>query len=131
MLKKESSAQPIDELRYNMYHKVKPITLDNLPPPSHSTKGNILKALYLIFLMINCLTNINEPDPHQYGYEIADAMIVPMIFHLLISDDLIPNCTTCTTCVRKTCPWRSQIVTCPLCSCRKSQTCDSVQCAKY
>ena len=37
VLQKGTSAQSMDELRYNNYHNVKTVPLDTFPPPSHST----------------------------------------------------------------------------------------------
>ena len=43
----------LDEMRYNMYHSSKSVSLEDLPPTSHSSRGHIPRALHAIYTMIS------------------------------------------------------------------------------
>ena len=130
VVKKGSTSATMDELRYSMYHSSKNIAVHEILSPSHSAKDHILRAYYMTYLWQNVLTKIKDPDPRQYGYEVIDGLMAPVTFHRLLSDDLLPNCTTCTSCVRNTCPCQAESVECyDFCSCRKNKSDSTHQCA--
>ena len=109
-------------MRYNMYHSSKSVSLEDLPSTPHSSRGHILRALHATYTMINCLPSVEDPDPRQYGYEHVNGSLVPIIFHRLVLEDLVPNCTACTSCVRSSCPCKSNNILCRnFCSVRETE----------
>ena len=93
----------MDEMRHKIYQSSKRMSLEDLPPTSHSTRGHILRACYATYIMINCLLTAPNTEPRQFGYEIVNWLLIPITFHRLVSDELVQNHLTCTTYVRASC----------------------------
>ena len=76
------------------------------------------------------LSSVKDPDPRQYGYELVNGFLVPIAFHRLIPEDLVSNYTACTSCVRSSCPCKSNNILCSdFCSCQRNRVGGTAQCA--
>ena len=73
------SIETLDELRYQMYHQRKTVTILDLPPTSHAAQGHILRAFYAAYIQMNCLENISL-DSLQYGFQMHEGTLEPKVF---------------------------------------------------
>ena len=110
----------MDDLRYDMYHNSKMVSIDQLPPTSYSLTGHLLRSFLATYKQINCLDNCFI-DPKQFGFEEVDGLLLPSSYYQLLPDDL-PQACSCKKCATVRCDCRKQGLPCCIFCCCHSQT---------
>ncbi len=118
VMKKGSTFETMDKLRYEIYHHSKSASFADLPPTSFSLKGHIMRAHYSVYQQLHCLDD-DSLDPHHYGFEEDDGLLIPITYHQLLPDNLPLDCN-CGKCATNRCPCRKQGVPCiSFCKCKQ------------
>ena len=114
------SIETLDDLRYQMYHQRKTVTILDLPPTSHAAKGHILRAFYSAYIQMNCLENVSL-DPLQYGFQMQEGTLEPKAFHRPLPDYMVIDCR-CVKCAISRCPCREEgLPCCAFCKCQTNE----------
>jgi hypothetical protein len=106
-----------------MYHQNKNQMIDQLPPTSAATRGQISRSFYFAFNQMNCLTG-TILDPKMYGFVESehDGSLMPSPCTRLLPEDLTLSCN-CIKCATKKCACRSlEIPCCAFCKCQATST---------
>lgn len=123
VLKPGSSCKTMDELRYQMYHQSKAVTIDQLPPTSAATLQHVRRGFYAAHIQMNCL-NGTSLCPLQYGFIEVDGLLMPDINIHMLPDDIAFTCS-CQKCASKRCVCRQNLAPCCVfCKCQS----DTSQC---
>jgi hypothetical protein len=121
VLKRGSPCKTTDELRYQMYHQSKAVTMDQLPPTSASTTGHIRRSFYAAYTQMNCLTGASL-DPKLYGFTETDGLLMPCPCTQMIPDNLALTCN-CQKCATKRCDCRRRgVPCCVFCKCQSESS---------
>ena len=107
--KPAANVKTMDELRFSLYHHSK-CGVTDLPPTSYTTKGHILRAFYTTHIQLHCF-DMPDTDPHNFGFEDVDGLLVPSRFYRIIPDDLPQSCT-CKKCATRRCICREAGISC-------------------
>jgi len=96
ILKKETKFKKTDQLRNELYHHSKSVSLQQLPPTGSATRPHILRAVYATNEIVSLLSTTHDRlDPTQYGFEEADDFLIPKMDAKWF-DKLSENTTTFT-----------------------------------
>ena len=81
VLKKGTKFKKMDQLRNELYHHRKSVSLQQLPPTSSATRLHILRAVYATNEMVSLLSTTHDRlDPTQYGFEEVDDLLTPKMW---------------------------------------------------
>ena len=95
--KPNTKCESFDELRYSEYKRS--IPLSELPPTSHSIRGHILRAFYLVRRCICLLDNVYpKMEPCNFGWQNVDDVLRPSKFLKFLPEDILLVCR-CKICV--------------------------------
>ena len=111
--------ESLEELRYQMYHQRKTVTILDLPPTSHAAKGHILRAFCATHTQIYCLENVSL-DPLQYGFKMHEGALEPDTYSRPLPEHMVINCN-CIRCASSCCPCRENgLPCCAFCKCQSN-----------
>ena len=114
------SIETLNDLRYQMYHQRKTVTILDLPPTSHAARGHILRAFYATYTQKNCLENASL-DPLKYGFQRQEGTLEAKAFHRPLPDHMAIDCR-CAKCATSRCPCREEgLPCCAFCKCQTNE----------
>ena len=119
VLKKGTKFKKMDQLRNELYHHSKSVSLQQLPPTSSATRLHILRAVYATNEMVSLLSTTHDRlDPTQYGFEELDDLLTPKMDTNPIPEQFATHCN-CLKCGTQRCPCRSNAEPCcSFCRCQ-------------
>ena len=106
-VKSNTEARTMNELRSEMYHKLKTKSHTNLPPTSQGIKPHIYWSLFCTHCIINSIQIIEGTcqmlNRLEWGFALDEDYIVPTYNWKCLKEDLTVVCD-CKQCARSTCP---------------------------
>ena len=121
VLKKGTNFKKMDQLRNELYHHSKSVSLQQLPPTSSATRLHILRAVYKHATneMVSLLSTTHDRlDPTQYGFEEVDDLLTPKMDANPIPEEFATYCI-CLKCGTQRCPClRNAEPCCSSCRCQ-------------
>lgn len=116
----EHDIEKMDGLRVKLYHQKKSVTLLDLPPTSHATKGHILRAFFLTYIQINCLGDLSLV-PTEYGFIMQNDSLLPDKLYRSLPENMTIICN-CGKCATQMCPCRQDSIRCCVfCKCQTNE----------
>ena len=103
ILKKGTKFKKMDQLRNELYHHSKSVSLQQLPTTSPATRLHILRAVYATNEMVSLLSTTHDRlDQTQYVFEEVDDLLQPKMDANPIREEFAIHCN-CVKCEIQRC----------------------------
>lgn len=93
ILKKGTTFKTVDQLKSHIYHQIKGIVFEELPPTSYATRFHILRAFFANYLMDTLLSpKADSLEVTLYGAQETDKMLIPTNVKHPITEEYAVHC---------------------------------------